>query len=93
MPKLQAYMMKIQPRVFDGMLITLMAGFIFSQTYFGADNAIDYVLPITLFWLKYGFGLCASMMLALKSFRYGLTPTQDKGTVATVNAPESPPKP
>lgn len=69
LPKAQDYMMAIRPVTIDGLIVTFLGGFIYSQSYLASEEAFKYVEPYLLFWFKYGFGLGAAVLIALKSFR------------------------
>lgn len=83
LPKIQSSMSQVNPRTIDGTLLTLLAGFIFSQAYFSGKEAYEYVNPTILWWLKYGFGVAAAVFLALKNFRYGITPQEPQKNLLT----------
>lgn len=68
LPKIQKSFLNIDAVFMNAVIAVSLAGFIFSQTWFGSDDAYHYVMPVALFWLKYSFGLIATMFLALKSF-------------------------
>lgn len=57
MPYIQDRVLRIKPVFLKLMTLVCIAGFGFSQTFFGSDAAYHYVAAVALFWLKYGFGL------------------------------------
>lgn len=69
LPKFQTYLQGVKPVVVDGMIITLLSGFVFSQMSFSTEECYKYVNAFVLFWVKYGFGLGAAMLTGLKAFR------------------------
>lgn len=69
MPRIQNYMAGVKPVIIDGTIAMLVTAFIFSQMFFSDDSAYHYVNIFMLYWLKYGFGLGAAVLMALKNFR------------------------
>jgi len=53
----------------DGALYALAAWFTFSQFYLGGDDAAKYIDPLLKFWILYGIGSGAAVVLAVKGFR------------------------
>lgn len=53
----------------DGTLYACIAGFAFSLTFLGTDEAAKYISATMLFWMKYGFGLGSAIAQAAKMFR------------------------
>lgn len=68
LPWLQERVLAVKPVFLNALIITLTAGFIFSQNTFGGDDIYKYVNPYAICWLRYGFGMAATMLLALKGF-------------------------
>lgn len=68
LPWLQNRVLAVKPVFLNALIITLTAGFVFSENTFGGEDAYKYVNPYAIYWLKYGFGMAATMLLALKAF-------------------------
>lgn len=69
LPVIQKYALTIKPVVIDGLIITFLSAFIFSQMFFGSEECYKYVNVFILFWLKYTFGMGAATLTGLKAFR------------------------
>ena len=58
------------PAVFiDGTLYVGLSWFVYSQTFFGNDEAAKFLSPAMRFWINYSVGSLAIMAGSLKMFR------------------------
>jgi hypothetical protein len=68
LPAIQTRVLGIKPVMLSGIITVCLGGLIFSQTYFSSTDSYSYVNPFALFWLKYGFGVGAAVVIGFKQF-------------------------
>jgi hypothetical protein len=66
---LSNYFGGIPPVFIDGLLYSLIAWLIFSQSYLGGDEASKYISPALKFWINYVVGGLGALLGAVKMFR------------------------
>ena len=66
---LSKYFAGVSPMFIDGTLYALIALFAFLGTFFGSEDAAQYVHPVWLFWVKGIIGSLSAFLLAIKLFR------------------------
>jgi len=68
LPIMQKRVLGLDPTFVKMVAGTCLAAFIFSQAWFSQMDSFKYVNPYALYWLKYGFGIAAAMLLTLDKF-------------------------